>query len=193
MAIEEIISRIKQDAHSKADAKVAEARQSADRFKKEFEKELERTKESLQRELEAGIQSKVGIVISGSRKDVRDSVLRVKESIIQDCINESLAELRNLPDEQYAQLLMTLIQRGREQVGGSGTGQCLVTLTRSKDRELLGTPSGFEITDEIVPGSGGVVIHSADRKLRVNNTFEGILQRKRGEIRNLAARALFSQ
>lgn len=188
MAIEEIVSRIRQDAHAKADADVADARQEATRFKKEFEQELEQQKETLQRELEAGIQSRVGILISDARKNVRDSTLRVKESIIQDCINEALNELRDLPPDLYHQLLMTLIHGGGKQVGG----RCFVSLTRSKDRELLDGMTGFDLTDEIVPGSGGVVVHSLDRKLRVNNTFEGILQRKRGEIRNMAARNLFS-
>ena len=188
MAIEEIVSRIRQDAHTKADGQVAEARKDALRFRKEFEQELEQRKEVLQRELEAGIQSRVGIIISQARKDVRDSILRVKESIIQDCINEALNELRELPPDQYHQLLMTLIERASSQVGDG----CLVSLTRSKDRESLEGMTGFHLTDEIVPGSGGVVVYSPDRKLRVNNTFEGILQRKRGEIRNMAARALFS-
>jgi vacuolar-type H+-ATPase subunit E/Vma4 len=188
MAIEEIVSRIKQDAHRKAEAEIAEARDQATSYKRDFERELEHRKEGLQRELEADIQSKTGIILSEARREARDSALRVKDSIIQDCINEALKNLRELPREEYRGLLLDLIEKASQQVGG----RCLVSLTRSGDRELLEGSSGFDLTEEIVPGSGGVVVHSLDRKLRVNNTFEGILLRKRGEIRNLAARMLYS-
>ena len=188
MASEEIVSRIKQDAHRKTEAETAEARDQASTYRKDFERELEQKKDVLQRELEASVQSKVGIILSEARREARDSTLRVKESIIQDCVNESLKGLRELPHEEYRQLLLNLIEKASRQVGG----RCLVSLTRSGDRELLEGSTGFDLTDEIVPGSGGVVVHSMDRKLRVNNTFEGILLRKRGEIRNLAARMLYS-
>ncbi len=188
MAIEEILSRIKQDAHQKADGEVADARNQAANFRKDFERELELKKEALQRELELSIQSKVGIILSEAKREARDSTLRVKESIIQDCINEALNDLRDLPEDQYRELLINLIGNASQQLGG----KCLVSLTRSKDRDLLAGSDNYEVTDEIFPGSGGVIVHSLDRKLRVNNTFEGILQRKRGEIRNKAARMLFS-
>ena len=188
MAIEEIVSRIKQDAHRSSEAEITEAREQATSYRKEFERELEHTKETLRRELETAIQSKVGIMLSEAKREARDSTLRVKESIIQDCINEALKDLRELPRDEYRQLLLHLIEKAGQQVGS----RCLVTLTRSGDRELLEGSTGFDLTDEIVPGSGGVVVHSLDRKLRVNNTFEGVLLRKRGEIRNLAARMLFS-
>lgn len=192
MAIEEIVSRIKQDAHKKADARIAEARNQAANFRKDFERELEQKKEALQREMESAVRSKVGIILSEAKRAARDSTLRVKESIIQDCINEALIELRELPQDRYRQLLLNLINRARRQLSPHVGGRCLVSLTRSKDRELLEGSTGFDLTDEIVPGSGGVVVFSPDRKLRVNNTFEGILQRKRGEIRNIAARMLFA-
>jgi vacuolar-type H+-ATPase subunit E/Vma4 len=188
MAIEEIVSRTKQDAHTKADSVIADARKEATDFRKVFEKVLEGEKQSLQREMESAIQSKVGIILSEAKRETRDNTLRMKESIIQECINEALIELRDLPQEEYRALLLDLINNGGQQVGG----RVLVSFTRSRDRELFEASSAFEITDEIVPGSGGVVVYSHDRKLRVNNTFEGILQRKRGEIRNISARMLFS-
>lgn len=188
MTLEDIITRIKQDAHKRSESEVADARDKATTFRREFEKELEQKKQSLQREMESAIQSKASIVISDANREVRDSILRIKESIIQECINEALDTLRDLPEDQHRDLLLSLVNQARLQLGG----QCIVAFTRTKDKELMTGIPGFECSDEIVPGTGGIVAFSMDRKLRVNNTFEGILQRKRGEIRNLAARRLFS-
>ena len=195
MGVEDIIARIKQDAHQRADTEVADARKEAAQYRKKFEHELEKMKESLQRDMEDAIRARAAIVVSDARRRSRDSLLTVKESIIQECINEALLTLRDLHEDRNRQLLLDLITRAREQVGED----CIVAFTSSRDRELLSaaqdaqdrTP-GFRVSDEIVPGSGGVMVFSADRRLRVNNTFEGILQRKRGEIRNMAARMLFS-
>jgi len=189
MAVQEIISRIKQDAHKQADTEVADAREKASTFRREFDRELEKKKAALQREMETTIKSRASIIVSEARREARDNILRVKESIIQESVNEALTTLRELPEEQYRALLIDLITKAQQQLGG----QCILAFTRSQDKELIGGSSEFDMSEEIVPGSGGVIVYSQDRRLRVNNTFEGILARKRREIRNLAARMLFSR
>ena len=188
MALDEIVSRIRQDAHTKAEARVAEAREEATRLRKEFEHELEQRKEALRRELEAGIQARVGMMLAGARREVRDAILSMKESLIRECIDTALDGLRTLSPDRKRELLLTLITAGRRQVGEP----CRVSVTDEEDRELLRGATGFELAPETVPGSGGVVVSSPDGRLRVNNTLEGVLQRRRGEIRTVAARDLFT-
>lgn len=187
MGIEGIISRIRQEAHEQANSGIAGAKEKARGLRREFEKELERKKNALQREMEEKIQAKVDILISEARRKARDNILRVKESIIQACIESALSSLMELPKKEYREVLMGLVEKGKEQVGE----RCLVSVTRPEDGELLTGAPGVELISEVASGSGGVVVYSLDKKLRVNNTFEGILQRKRSEIRDLAARRLF--
>ncbi len=188
MGVEEIVSAIKKEAHDKANSEILEARKTADTLRKENEKDISGIKETLENELEAAIQARVGIIISGAKRQARDIVLQAKESIIQDCIDSAMESLAKLSAEEYGSLLISLVKQGQEQVGDN----CLVTVTREADREILAGIPGVELAESTAPGSGGVIIQSLDRKLRINNTFEGILLRKRGDIRSRASRMLFS-
>ena len=188
MGIEEIVSRIKQEAHEQADKITAEARQRADAQRREFEKELEEKRRRLQKEMEAKIRSKADIIISEARRESRAELLKAKESLIQQAINTALEKLRSLPAEDYQRLLAGLVEKGKEQVGSP----CLAAVSREEDASIIQGLDGVELLSERAQGTGGVVLFSSDRKLRVDYTFEGIAQRKRGELRTLAARLLFS-
>lgn len=188
MGIEEIVSRIKQEAHEKANRITAEARKKAEAERRKFERELEEKRRILQEEMEAKLEAKAEIIVSEARRKARAELLRAKESLIQQAVDTAVEKLRNLSSHDHQQLIVELVNKGKKQLGTP----CWVAVSREEDRAIIQGIEGVRLMEERAEGSGGILIFSQDKKLRVDYTFEGIVKRRREELRSLAARLLFT-
>jgi vacuolar-type H+-ATPase subunit E/Vma4 len=80
-----------------------------------------------------------------------------------------------LHEEEYKNTVRRLMKEGYKKLG-----ECTVIASREIDREIA-KDLGLQVSGYIEV-SGGILLKSKDGKV-IDNTFEGILKRKKDEIR----------
>lgn len=185
MAIEKIITKIKEDGEEEARKILSEARKEAKDIFEKKQIEIEKDKEKKLTVGKKEIKTKTNIIISGAKRNSRKKILETKEEIINNCFSIAQNELKELEGEKYKEIIIKLIKEG-EKVLGNGF---IVLPSREEDIELLSSLS--VIIGEKREAIGGITLVSKDGKISIDNTFDGILERLRDDIRIGAAKILF--
>jgi len=187
MSAEKIIERIKKDAEKEIKQITKEAEKQAktviDAAKKDAEEEAEKI-------INDGLVQSENIkkiMISKANQDVKRNILNAKENIIDDCFQKASQQLSELRSEDYIDLVTKMITGGKSKIGGPFT----IIVSRDMDRELAGK-HGVTVKGT-TQASGGIILESENGKITVDNTFEGILERKKDEIRMEVGKILFSR
>jgi len=154
---------IKEEAEKEADGTLEEAREEAEKIKQEEREAAEKRAEEL-REQE----------ISSAKLEARKMRSRERRDLLAELrtdVSESLAEL----EERREDMTRNLLEGAVEELGKDSG----VVYAAERDKELLndiiGDYDGFEYggTTEIL---GGVVVEASDGDVRVNNSFDSVLE-----------------
>jgi V/A-type H+-transporting ATPase subunit E len=169
------INRIRQQADQQTEQILSEARTLA---KQEAAGILERGKQQS--------ETIKKILISKAHQEVNRTKMNAKDAIIDDCFQQAQKQLASLNSAQYRKIATHLLETGCKRIQKPGG----VRISRDEDKDLA-QKKGLTIMGS-QPAMGGMVILSTDGKLTVDNTFEGILQRKKQEIRTEVGKLLFT-
>lgn len=185
MAIEKIITKIKEDAEEKARNILTEAREKAKEILEKEQKEIKKLKEKKLSSGKKEIETKKNILISSAKRSSRKKILETKEEIINNCFTSSHNELRKLDGKDYQEIITRLLAEGKKIIGSD----LIVIPSREEDISML---SSIGVTmGEKRDAMGGVILVSKDKKISIDNTFDGILDRLKDDIRIGAAKILF--
>ncbi len=186
MSAEKIIEQIKRDSEKEIKQIKSEAEKQAKNIIQTVKKE---TKAEAEKILESGKQQSESlkkILVSKANQDVKRDVMNAKEKIIDECFTKAQHELSILKGERYENLVRKLIKDGQEKLGSN----CTALVTRDADKKIAGD-IGINITGTI-DSSGGIILKSADGKVTLDHTFDGILKREKDKIRVKVGKLLFS-
>jgi len=120
-------------------------------------------------------------------------------SLVQETMQRLRVTLQRIAqdDDRYIPLLHELLREGAEQI----EDERLIVCLNGRDRRRLlprwatliaGTASDkqFMLGDDPVEATGGVLIYSSDRRIRLDNTFEGRLRRLEPELHQIILQRL---
>ncbi len=186
MSAETLISRIKNDAKQDADTILATAKKQSKQMMKDA---LEEANKQVEMIIDAGKKEQENIKrikISQAQQEAKRLRLQAKEVIIDECFQKALQQLQTLPDETYSQMIEALIKQALVQIPDgfsiSYSKPLDKTIAKKHDIPLKGSCDAI----------GGFIITSEDGRMSIDNTFEGILKRKKDEIRVQVGKLLFS-
>ncbi|WP_303835915.1 V-type ATP synthase subunit E [Ruminococcus flavefaciens] len=173
-------------AKSKAAAIKAEGDKKAQTAYEDF---LHRAKEQTEKDFENACNS--------ADADVKRRILSCKVGLIDEAVEKTIAKLKSLPDSEYFQLIIKLAERHSQPDKG-------VLSLCSKD--LARVPADFESRlNECVKKTGGSISLSKEAAdiedgfilsyglISENCSFRAIIESEKDEIRDTAARVLFSR
>jgi V/A-type H+-transporting ATPase subunit E len=186
MSAEKIIQQINKDAESEVKKILRDAEQQARHI---IENARNEAQQEAERILAMGkIQSEniKQIHISKAYQEARREASNVKEHIIDECFTLAFQRLSEIPDDRYNTIITQLMREGKKKLGSS----CGVVISGERDREMAKMEK--VPVKGIIATSGGVILQSEDGKIAIDNTFEGILKRKRNTIRIEVGQLLFS-
>jgi len=186
MSAEKIIEQIKKDSEKEVKQIKKEAEQQAKIILENAKKEAEKEAKTI---LENGTKQSENlkkILISKANQDLKRDMMNVRETIINECFTKAHHGLSILKGKGYEKLVRKLIEDGQKKLGES----CNVLVTRDTDKKIA-EQLGIKI-DGTVESSGGVVLKSADGKVTLDHTFDGILKREKDKIRIKVGKLLFS-
>lgn len=192
-ALENITHRIKKDASQKAQKKIDQAKRQAKEILEQAQKELTREKKTLELETDRIIKIQRSRAISEGKLEGRKMMLNAKEEVITSAFtiaNQRLAELDQAQKESY---LSSAIKGAVSELGSDVTALC-----NPKDAALVTkvakqVDSKIKVSSEGIEFIGGVVVRANDGSAQIDATFEGLLNRKRNDLRREIAEILFTQ
>jgi V/A-type H+-transporting ATPase subunit E len=192
-AIENITERIKKDASAKANSQINKAKAEADEILNQAKLELEKEKKALEMETEKIIKIKKNRAISEAKLEARKMNLAAKEEVITQAFSLAEERLKTLGAQETEGYLRRAINNAVSLLGNDVTVLC-----NAKDSQMVS-----KIASEINPGItvsstgidilGGAIIQTKDNKVRIDATFEGVLDRIRSDLRREVAQILFGE
>jgi len=159
------VAEIEESAEERADAIVAEAESEAESIREQAEAEVER---EIERERDQRIAS-AKLEAKQERLEARREVL----SEVRETVEERIA---SLPDDEREELVRILLDAAATEFDDDAT---LRVYTRAADQDLLEDViddyERFDLAGEY-DCLGGVVVESEQSRVRVNNTFDSLLE-----------------
>jgi len=187
MTAEKIIERIKNDSEKEIKQIKKEADRQATSIINEAKKEAQQEAEKILADGKKQGENIQKLLVSKASQEAKRKTMTAREKIIEDCFTKAHHELSTIKELEYRKIVTKLIENGSKKLDG----KCNVIITRSYDREIAEN-MGFKVTGT-VEKSGGVILKSIDGKVTLDQTFDGILKRKKEEIRRKVGKLLFSK
>ncbi|MCX2819164.1 V-type ATP synthase subunit E [Haladaptatus sp. F3-133] len=189
MGLETVVDDIKQEARARADEIVAEAEEEKEETLSDAREEAEEIVEQARQDAEKEAENLREQEVSSAKLEARKMVSREERDQLAELradVRDELAEL----DEGREDMTRTLLESGIEELGDDEGAVYTAEGDEEMVQDLLGGFDGFEhagSTDII----GGVVVESADGKVRVDNSFDSVLEQVWNEsLREVSARLL---
>jgi len=187
MAAEKIIEKIQTDASKEVARIKKDAEAQANTVLKEKKEIIKQETDALLKKgmQQADLQKK--IKISQAYQEAKRAMMQAKETLIEECFTEAKQQLSTLDETTYENTIRHLIKQGMGQI----SGPCIAHPSRENDKEVI-EKENLHLGDKI-QASGGVLLVSKDGHITIDNTFEGILKRKKSDIRVKVGMLLFSK
>jgi len=187
MTAEKIIERIKKDSEKEIKQILKEAEKQASVVIEDAKKIAKHESDKILSDGKQQAENIRKIMASKASQDAKREIMNAREKIIEECFTKAHHKLSTLKEAEYKKVVTKLIEDGRKKL----EGQCNILVSRDIDREIV-TSMGLKVIGT-VETAGGVVIKSSDGRITLDHTFDGILKRKKDEIRRKVGKLLFSE
>ena len=186
MSVETIITKIQEDAKKQAEFLTKDAQYQAKQLQVQMNEEADKEAQVFLEAAQRDIQQKQHIKIAQANQEMKREIMAAREDLIDTCFARAQKRLQHLSGKQYHELVTALMKEGMQKLGE----KCTVQICREEDKKLA-KDLGLQVTGSL-EASGGVMLHSADGNITLDNTFEGIIRRKKDVIRIRIGKLLFS-
>ncbi|MBU4255760.1 MAG: V-type ATP synthase subunit E [Candidatus Thermoplasmatota archaeon] len=189
--VDKIIERIKKESDAKVKEIMDNANNEAENIRKRNEKDTGKMIEKIRQAYENDAETVKNTILSGAKIESKRIQLQVREDIINECFIRAEKNLANMDGGVYEKFLDRIIREGVDVVGENTVMRCAekdITVVKKIASSLnVGIDKNFLNTTR------GVIIESKDGKIRVDNTFDGILSRNKESVRKEVAEILFGE
>ena len=197
MALEDILKRIREDAHKEAEKVRKEAKARAEAILEESKNEASSIRESLIKEGKASSLKERRRILTLSNLESRKEILKKKQSFIEEAFQMALQHLENLSNGQYCstikKMLLQTVESGEEEVIISPRDEKRMTPSFLEEvNEGLaenGKSGKLRLSPERREFSGGFILRSGRKEIKC--TFTSIFKVKREELEGEVASILF--
>jgi vacuolar-type H+-ATPase subunit E/Vma4 len=187
MSVEAIIKQIQHDAEKEKKRIEKETQKKIDEITSTLKQETDEMKQGILEKGHQEIENIKRIEIAKAHQMEKRLILQAKEHLIDTCFEHALQHLKDLDGDSYSKMVETLITNGAKKINGDFT----IKQSRPIDETIV---KHHEITiSGTVEASGGIILISKDHSRTIDNTFEGILKRKKQDIRVEVGSILFNE
>ncbi len=166
MGLENVVNDILEQAKSEVATIEAEAQDEADNIINEAKAKAKTIITEIQAKIEADIQRKIKQEKSSAQLEVKRTALNAKKDVLDSVYESAREAISSLSSEKNVELLKAIL----DNYGSDGTR----VYSNGRDARLV-----QEMTDLTFMGEidciGGLVIENDDGSVRLDNTFDNIL------------------
>jgi V/A-type H+-transporting ATPase subunit E len=175
MSLDTVAEDIREEARARAEEIKEDGEQQAEEIVAEAETEAERLLEQREEEVERQIEREREQALSSAKLEAKQERLEARRDVLQDVREQVESELADLSGEQRETLTRELLEAAAPEFDDDNVS----VLGRADDEDLIETL--LEDYDGFTYGGeydclGGVVVESDTSRVRVNNTFDSLLE-----------------
>ncbi len=176
MSLETVVEDIREEARARAEEIREKAEREAEEIIEEAEAEADEIIADAEREVERDIERERDQKLSSANLQAKQERLAARRDLLQSVREELEEEIVSLEGERREELTRALLEAAAEEFD---EGDEVAVYGREDDAELieaiLSDYPGFEYAGGY-DCLGGVVVESDASRLRVNNTFDSVLE-----------------
>jgi V/A-type H+-transporting ATPase subunit E len=176
MSLETVVEDIREEARERAAEIRAEAEERAGEIVAEAESEAEETLTAAERRVEDRIDQERDQRLSSAKLEAKQMRLAARRDALDEVRGAVEDRIAGLEDEEREALTRSLLDAAAPEFSDADT---VLVYGRAGDADLLESIiaeyDGFEHAGD-VDCLGGVVVESEGSRLRVNNTFDSVLE-----------------
>ena len=192
MSLDTVVEDVRDQARARAEEIRSEAEAQADELIEEAEADAESIREERLEAVEATIEQEREQNVSSAKLEAKQQRLEARRDVLEDVRDAVEAELVALDADTREELTRALLDAAAVEFEDA---EDVAVYGRADDAELLESLAeeyGFEYAGEY-DCLGGVVVESRGSRVRVNNTFDSVLEDVwEDELREISDR-LFEQ
>ena len=186
MSAEKIIQQINNDAESEIRKIIRDAEQQAKHIIEHAREEAEAESINIKLEGKKHSENTKKVLVAKAKQEIKHEIMNAKEKIIEESFLQVYSRLSKINEEHYKKIITKLMENTRIKIGED----CKVLVSRDIDKtiaknlrlDVIGT----------IDALGGFVATSRDERIKLNNTFESIIDRNKDELRVKVGKILFS-
>jgi len=174
MSLDTVVEDIRDEARARAEEIRADAEAQADELISEAEADAESIQEDREREVEATIEQEREQKLSSAKLEAKQDRLEARRDVLAEVRDAVESEIADLGGDTREELTRTLLDAAVADLGDTADA---VVYGRAADQAML-----EEILDDydLEYGGeheclGGVVVESESSRVRVNNTFDSVI------------------
>jgi V/A-type H+-transporting ATPase subunit E len=174
MSLDTVVDDIRDEAHARAEEIRAEGEQRAEEIIAEADDDAESIRDERSQEVEATIEQEREQKLSSAKLEAKQERLEARRDAlaeVRDAVEDGIASLEGERREELTRALL-------EAAAAEFEGDDVAVYGRSDDQDLLENVladyGGFSYAGEF-DCLGGVVVESEASRIRVNNTFDSVL------------------
>ena len=186
MSAEKIIEQIKKDSEKEIKQIQADTAKQRKEIMIKARKEAENEAKKILENGKKINDNKKKVLISKAKQESKRQIIKAKEEVIEECFIKAQQRLSQIKGREYEDLLKKLVKNGIEKLGKN----CKVLISRQTDKKIM-KEYDLEIIGK-TDASGGVILKSADGRVTLDYTLDGILKRDKQRIRIKVGKLLFS-
>ena len=189
MSLETVVEDIRDEARARAEEIRTDGESRAEEIREAAERDAEEIRETAEREVERKVDQEREQKLSSAKLEAKQERLEARREVLEDVRDEVQARVADIDGDEREELTRTLLEAATAEFDGDETVR---VRGRADDEELLESVledfEGFEV-GEPVDCLGGVVVESEASRVRVNNTFDSVLEEVWEEnLREISAR-----
>ncbi len=197
--LEQLETAIRSQAKNLADSNLQAAKQQRDKILADSNKQLTKREEREIEKAQTAAEQEYRRRVQAGEISMQAELDQLRWSLIQSVMDNMQQYLQNLTTDNYINLLKQYLTH----TSSLFEDKDLVIKVNSKDYQLL-APQWETIAMECVPDknctlstetkqiSGGLIIHNAVNRIRIDNSFEGLIARLENEIYQVITAQLFA-
>ena len=192
MSLDTVVEDVRDEARARAEEIREAAESEADEIVAEAESDAERIREERLAEVDRQIDQEREQALSSAKLEAKQERLGARRDVLEDVHDDVEAAIEGLDDDRRRELTETLLDASLAEFDDD---EDVAVYTRAEDVDLLEdlvADRNAEVDGE-VDCLGGVVAESDTSRVRVNNTFDSVLESVwDDELKNISER-LFDQ
>lgn len=176
MSLDTVVEDIREEAHARAEDIRAEGEARADEIESAAEEDAEEILADAEQSVEREIEQLREQRLSSAKLEAKQKRLEARRDVLGDVREQVEDELASLEGETREELTRAVLDGASEEFDDSDD---VSVYGREEDQELIESIledyDGYEYAGEY-DCLGGVVVESDQSRVRVNNTFDSLLE-----------------
>ena len=175
MSLDTVVEDVRDEARARAEEIREAAESEADEIVAEAETDAERIREERLAEVDRQIDQEREQALSSAKLEAKQERLGARRDVLEDVRDDVEAAIADLDDDRRRELTETLLDATLAEFDDD---EDVAVYTRAEDVELLEelVADRNAAVDGEIDCLGGVVAESDTSRVRVNNTFDSVLE-----------------